>query len=97
LRISVWFRRGKATGGAIGMLIIISGQTLDIDEKLCACFIGWQKAFDCVKWTKLMHILKETGIDWRNRNLISKVYFYQSVKLWLEQGETRGVKIGRVV
>jgi hypothetical protein len=27
------------------MLRIISERTLEIDEKLCACFVGWQKAF----------------------------------------------------
>jgi hypothetical protein len=32
-----------------------------MDEKLCACFIEWQKAFDCVNWNKLMQIIKITG------------------------------------
>jgi hypothetical protein len=41
------FRRGKGSRDAIGMLRI-SEQTLVIDEELCACFIDWQKAFDCV-------------------------------------------------
>jgi len=46
------------------MLRIILGQTLDvyiyiyIYEELCACFIDWQKAIDCVNWTKLTQILK---------------------------------------
>jgi hypothetical protein len=44
---------------------IISERTLEIDEGLCVCFIDWQKAFDRVNWTKLMQILKRTGIDWR--------------------------------
>jgi hypothetical protein len=47
------FRRGKGTSNAIGMVRIISKQTLDIDGELCACFIDWQKVFDCVDWTKL--------------------------------------------
>ena len=46
------------------MLRIISERTLEIDEELSICFKDWQKAFDRVKWTKLMQILKETGIDW---------------------------------
>jgi hypothetical protein len=41
---------------------MVSEETLGTDE-LCTCFMDWQKAFDCVKWTKLMQILKETGID----------------------------------
>jgi hypothetical protein len=38
------FRRGKGTRDAIGMLRIISEQTLDIDKELCACFIDWQNS-----------------------------------------------------
>jgi hypothetical protein len=57
------FRRGKGTRDAVGMLRIISERTLVIEEELCACFIDWQKAFCCVNWTKLMQILKGTGID----------------------------------
>jgi len=34
-----------------------------------------------------MQILKRTGIDWRERRLISKLY--------LDRGETRSVQIGR--
>jgi hypothetical protein len=38
------FRRGKETGDAIGMLIIIiSERNFDIDEELCACLIDWQR------------------------------------------------------
>ena len=33
------FRRGKGTGDAIGMLIMISERTLERDEKRCVCFI----------------------------------------------------------
>jgi hypothetical protein len=91
------FRRGKGTGDAVGMLRIISERTLEIDEEISACFIDWQKAFDQVNWTKLMQILKETGIDWRERRLISNLYMAQSVKVRLDRRETRRVKIGRRV
>jgi hypothetical protein len=53
------FRRGKGTTDAIGMLNIIAGRTLDMDEILCPCFIDWQKVF---KDVKLMHVLKN-GIN----------------------------------
>ena len=68
------FRRGKGTRDATGMLRIISEQTLEIDEELSVCFIDWQKAFDRVRWTKLMQILKEIGMDWCERRLISNLY-----------------------
>jgi hypothetical protein len=44
-----------------------------------------------------MEILKKTGIDWRERRLISKLYMDQSVKVCLDQGVTKSVKIGRGV
>ena len=62
------------------MLRIISERTLEVYEDLCVCFVDWQKAFDRVNWTKLMQILRGTGIDWRERRLISNLYMAQSVK-----------------
>jgi len=44
-----------------------------------------------------MQILKGTGIDWRERRLISNLYMAQSVKVRLNRGETRSVKIERGV
>jgi hypothetical protein len=44
-----------------------------------------------------MQILKRIGIEWRERKLISKLNMEQSVKIRLDQGETRSVKIGRGV
>jgi hypothetical protein len=57
------------------MLRIISEGTLEMDEKLFVCFVDWQKTFHRVKRTKLMQILKKTGIDWCEGNLpaISKL------------------------
>jgi hypothetical protein len=43
-------------------------------EELSVYFIDWEKAFDRVNWIKLMQILKEAGIDWRKRRLISNLY-----------------------
>ena len=76
------------------MLRIILERTLEIDEELCVCFIDWQKAFDRVNWTKLIQILKGTGIDWRERRFISNLCMERSVKVRLIRGETRSVKIG---
>jgi hypothetical protein len=35
-------RRQKSARHAVGMLRVISGRILDIDNELCACFIDWQ-------------------------------------------------------
>jgi hypothetical protein len=47
---------------------------MDINEKLCACFLVWQKTFDGIKWTKLTQTLKATAFNWRKRILISELY-----------------------
>jgi hypothetical protein len=70
---------------------------LEIDEELYVCFIDWKKEFDRVNWTKLTQILNETGIDRCERRVISNLYMAQSVKVRLNRGETRSVKIGRGV
>ena len=46
------FRSGIGTRDAIEMMRIIAERTLEIDAELCVCFIDWQKALDCVNWTK---------------------------------------------
>jgi hypothetical protein len=43
-----------------------------------------------------MELLKKTGIDWRERRLLSKLYMDQS-KVQVDQGVTKSVKIGRGV
>ena len=78
------FSGGKGTGGAVGMLRVISERALDIDEELRACFLDRQKVFDRAKWTKFMQILKGNGIDWGERRLISKLYVDQTVKIKLD-------------
>ena len=39
---------GRGSTDAFGVLRVISGRTLEIDEELCACCVDWQKAFDGV-------------------------------------------------
>ena len=51
------------------------------NEKLYTCLIDWQKAFERVRWSKLMQFVRQTGIDWCERRLISKLYMDQSVKV----------------
>jgi hypothetical protein len=40
---------------------------------------------------------KRIGIDWGERRLISKLYMDQIVKIKLDQGQARSMKIGREV
>jgi hypothetical protein len=75
------------------MLRIISEQTLNIDnyDVLHRRAEGiWPR-----KVGKIKEILSETGIDWCERRFISKMYMDLGVKVQLDQGESRSVKIGR--
>src|SRR6218665_2394214 len=59
------------------------------------CFVDFEKAFDRVKWTKLWHILKKIGIDWRDRRLISNLYLQQETIIRVGNGDTEPAGIGR--
>jgi hypothetical protein len=74
------FRRGKGYTDVTRRLKIITERILNIDEELCACVVDWQKEYERVNWTKLMQILKGTGIDWHERRLIRKLYRDHDVK-----------------
>ena len=89
------FRKSKGTRDAIGLMRIILESVLDVKEEMCLCFIDWQKAFDCVDWTILLEMLRNIGVNWRERRLIRNLYMGQRVKLRLNQEETDSVKIGR--
>jgi Reverse transcriptase (RNA-dependent DNA polymerase). len=69
-------------------------RTMARDKDACPCFIDWQKAFDHVNWPELMLSIKNAGIDWSERRLISKKYLNRSVQVRLDQEDTRSVKIG---
>ena len=70
-------------------------QTLDINAESCACFIDWQKEFDRVNGTKLVHILNESGFDLHEIKLVKRLYIDQNVRMRLDQWETRSVNNGR--
>jgi len=44
---------------------IISERVLDVKEEMCLWFIDWQKAFNHVNWTKLLEMLRNIGVNWR--------------------------------
>ena len=83
----------------IGLMRIISERVLDVKEEMCLCFVDWQKASERVDWTKLLEMLRNIGVNWRERRLIliCNLYMRQRIKLHLNQGEIDCVKIGRGV
>ena len=80
------FQKGKGTRDAIGLMRIISERVLDFKEDMCLRFIDWQKAFDRTDCTKLLEMLTNIGVNWRERRLIRNLHMGQRVKLCFNQG-----------
>ena len=53
------------------------------------CFADYEKTFDRVDWRKMMWMLKDIGVDWRDRNLIAKLYLDQRAAVRID-GELHG-------
>ena len=59
------FRRGSETRKEIAAMRIICERSLEHDKEVNICFVDFEKAFDRIRWDKLMEILKKIGVDWR--------------------------------
>jgi len=68
------FRRGVGTRDAIGVMRMLSDRSLEHEKDLYVCYIDFEKAFDRVRWDKMMEILKELSVDWRDRRMIKDLY-----------------------
>jgi len=83
------FRKGKGTRDAITTLRVLGERSLQGGKDLCICFVDYEKAFDRVHWRKMMWMLKDIGVDWRDRNLIAKLYLGQRAVVRID-GELSG-------
>ena len=70
---------------------------LDHGKELFVCFVDYEKAFDKVNWVKMMGILKDLGIDWRDRRLICELYMKQEAVVRIMNEESEPCAIGRGV
>ena len=91
------FRRGMGTRDAIAVVKTIGERYIERGRAVRLCLVDLEKAFDCVKYEKLLEILKDKGVDWRERRLISNLYMKQEVALRVGDNMTEWFKIGRGV
>src|SRR6478609_5327045 len=61
------FRKGCGTRDAIGVMRMICERSLEFGNKVCICFVDFEKAFDRVNVEKMMKVLQSIGVDWRDR------------------------------
>jgi len=62
------FRKGRDIRDATAALQVLYVRILEYNNKVHACYIDYDKAFDRVEWTKLMMILQNIGLDLRDKN-----------------------------
>jgi len=53
-------------------------RNLEYDNKVYVCFVDCEKAFNRIDRVKLLDILDNMGVDWRDRRLIWNLYIGQS-------------------
>src|SRR5579864_706949 len=61
------------------------------------CFVDFEKAFDRVNWIKMMEVLKQLQVDWKDRRLISDFYMRQQAVVRVGDGVSEPAVIGRGV
>jgi len=66
-------------------------------ECLFAILVDYEKAFDRVNWVKMMEILLDIGVDWRDRRLIWNLYRNQTAYVKIGENLSKGCEIRRGV
>jgi len=97
------FRPGVGTREGIFNLRSICERSLEIQKDVFICFIDYSKAFDNVKHHIIIDCLKEIGVDDKDINIISRLYWEQSATVKTKGGMTnkfdvkKGVRQGCVL
>jgi len=96
-RTQFGFRKGVGTRDAIGVMRMVIERSLENGNEVYVCFVDFEKAFDRVKWAKLMEVIKKVGVDWRDRRMLAELYTKQEVLVRVNGELTEPGKIGRGV
>ena len=96
-RLQSGFRPGTATREGKFNLRTICERATDVHKDVYICFIDYTKAFDHVKHFKMIDCLSEIGIDDKDLQIISKLYWEQSACVRTESGMTSEFKIKKGV
>ncbi|KAI5714823.1 hypothetical protein M8J77_005970 [Diaphorina citri] len=90
------FGTGKGTREAILALRLIAEESMRVNQPLFIAFVDLQKAFDNVNWSLMMKILKDIGVEYRDRRIIFNLYRNQSMHIEINQ-ESEKAKIKKGV
>ena len=73
------------------------GKAREFQKNIYFCFIGYDKAFDCVDHNKLWKILKEMGIPDHLTFFVRNLYAGQEATVKTGHGTTDWFQIGKAV
>ena len=96
-RLQSGFRPRTGTLEGIFNLRTICERATDVQKDVYVCFIDYTKAYDRVKHIKMIECLSEIGIDDKDLQIITKLYWEQSASVRRESGMTSEFKIKKGV
>ena len=79
------FRKGCGTCDATATLTVMCKSSLENNNIVCVCYIDFEKAYDKINCVKLMVILADILVDWRDRNLTKELYINQKAFLMVDE------------
>ena len=91
-RLQSGFRTGSGTREGIFNLRTVCERAIDLGKDVYICFIDYTKAFDRVKHSKIIECPSEIGIDDKDLQIITKMYWEQTAVVRTEHGITEESK-----
>ena len=74
---------------------VLYGRNFEYNNEVYICYVDYEKAFVPVDWTKLMMIMQNVGVDWRERKLIWNPYNKLVAYVRIGDGLSTACTIGR--
>ena len=102
-RLQSGFRSGSSKREGSFSLSIVCEQAIDLGKDVYICFIDYIKAFNRVEHSKIIECLSEIGIDDKDLQIITKMYWEQTAVVRTEYDITeefqikKGVRMGCVL
>lgn len=87
------FRNGFGTREPLFAYNVLVQRCMDVNQNVYVCFIDYNKAFDKVRHSRLINILKEENIDSRDIQVLKNLYFHQVAEIQINTEMSREIKI----
>ena len=91
------FRPGKGTREGIFSIRTIRERAIKVGKDIYICFFDHSKEFDMVKHSKIIECLKEIGLDGKDLQIITKLYWDQTAVVHRESGVSTEFEIKKGV